>query len=89
MPHPDVMIGYGAKDALTKLTGADLVPEDTYAYYSFEALQEQFPISLSHGERVLKQNRGSTGEGIWRVVVEDERGSLPASPPPRHQDQMH
>jgi hypothetical protein len=21
----------------------------------------------------LKQNRGSTGQGIWRVVVEDER----------------
>jgi len=73
MPHPDVMIGYGAKDALTKLTDTDLVPEDTYAYYSLEELREKFPLSLSRGERVLKQNRGSTGTGIWRVVVVDER----------------
>ncbi len=77
MPHPDVMIGYGAKDALTKLTDTDLVPEDTYAYYTVEALKEKFPVSLSNGERVLKQNRGSTGEGIWRVVVDDEREFAP------------
>ncbi len=73
MPHPQVMTGYGAKDALTKLTDTDIVPEDTYAYYSLAELKEKFPISLSRGERVLKQNRGSTGEGIWRVVVVDER----------------
>ena len=73
MPHPDVMIGYGAKDALTKLTDTDIVPEDTYAYYTLDELKEKFPVSLSLGERVLKQNRGSTGTGIWRVVVVDER----------------
>ncbi len=73
MPNPDVMIGYGAKDALTKLTETDLVPDDTYAYYSLEELKDKFPIALSKGERVLKQNRGSTGSGIWRVVVDDER----------------
>ncbi len=73
MPHPDVMTGYGAKDALTKLTDTDIVPVDTYAYYSLEELRKKFSISLSRGERVLKQNRGSTGEGIWRVVLADER----------------
>ncbi len=77
MPHPDVMIGYGAKDALTKLTDTDLVPEDTYAYYTIEEFKQKFPVSLSNGERVLKQNRGSTGEGIWRVVVTDERKFRP------------
>ena len=30
------------------------------------------PSSLSYGERVLKQNRGSTGSGIWRVQLEDK-----------------
>lgn len=33
-------------------------------------LKKIFPKSLAKGERVLKQNRGSTGEGIWRVSVE-------------------
>ena len=72
-PHPDVMIGYGAKDALVRLTSSDLVPDDTYAYYTIEDLHKQLPQSVSNGVRVLKQNRGSTGEGIWRVEVVDER----------------
>lgn len=71
MPHPDAMIGYGAKDALTKLIDTDLVPKDTYAYYDIQSFKENFPKSLAKGERVLKQNRGSTGEGIWHVSVED------------------
>ena len=71
MPHPDAMIGYGAKDALVKLRHTSLVPEDTYAYYTIEEFKEIFPKSLAKGERVLKQNRGSTGEGIWRVQLVD------------------
>lgn len=73
MPHPDTMLRFGAKDALTKLADTDLVPDDTKAYYSLEELKSEFPVTLSIAERVLKQNRGSTGEGIWRVAVEDER----------------
>lgn len=73
MAHPDAMLNFGAKDALVKLASTDLVPDDTYAYYSLQELEKNFPQSLSHGERVLKQNRGSTGEGIWRVQVADER----------------
>lgn len=86
MPHPDAMIGYGAKDALTKLRNTELVPTDTLAYYEpSEAerigvkwevggehdFKKNFPKTLAKGERVLKQNRGSTGEGIWRVRLED------------------
>lgn len=73
MPHPDAMSNFGAKDALTKITDTGLVPKDTYAYYTVDELKQQFPVSLSLGERVLKQNRGSTGTGIWRVVIDDER----------------
>lgn len=69
MPHPDAMIGYGAKDALVKLRHTTLVPEDTFAYYSIDEFKKIFPTSLANGERVLKQNRGSTGEGIWRVQL--------------------
>ncbi|MEN8123619.1 MAG: Cj0069 family protein [Bacteroidota bacterium] len=72
MAHPDVMINFGAKDALVKLATTDLVTEDTYAYYDIETFKKTFPKSLSFGERVLKQNRGSTGEGIWRVQIADD-----------------
>ncbi len=75
--HPDVMQDLGAKDALVKLVGTGLVPEDTYAYYTVEDFKNIFPKSISYGERVLKQNRGSTGEGIWRVQVIDERPYKP------------
>ncbi|MEK4423925.1 Cj0069 family protein [Solibacillus sp. FSL K6-1523] len=71
MPHPDAMISYGAKDALVKLRHTALVPEDTFAYYTTESFKANFPKALATGERVLKQNRGSTGEGIWRVQLVD------------------
>ncbi len=72
MSSPDSMIKFGAKDALVKLTETGLVLNDTFAYYTIEQFKDQFPVSISHGERVLKQNRGSTGEGIWRVKIVDE-----------------
>ncbi len=80
LPHPDAMIAYGAKNAVEKLKGSDIVPDDVYTYYDFETLKEQFPKSLKNGVRVLKQNRGSTGEGIWRVEVlnaEKYKGKIP------------
>jgi hypothetical protein len=69
LPHPDAMIAYGAKNSVEKLKGTPLVPEDVYTFYDFDALKDNFPKSLLNGVRVLKQNRGSTGEGIWRVEV--------------------
>lgn len=71
LPHPDAMVAYGAKNSVEKLKGTDIVPKDVYTYYDFDALKEKFPKSLMKGVRVLKQNRGSTGEGIWRVEVKD------------------
>lgn len=71
MSTPTEMMAYGAKDALVKLADTDLVPDDTYAYYDVETFHKTFPSSISYGERVLKQNRGSTGSGIWRVQIQD------------------
>lgn len=71
LPHPDAMVAYGAKNSVERLKGTDIVPQDVFTYYSFDALKENFPRSLATGVRVLKQNRGSTGEGIWRVEVID------------------
>lgn len=69
LPHPDAMVAYGAKNALVKLASTPLVPDDTYAYYDFETFKTTLRQHLPHGIRVLKQNRGSTGEGIWRVEM--------------------
>lgn len=82
MSHPDAMINYGAKDALVKLRDTSLVPADTYAYYSLDTLTSGLTKTLATGERVLKQNRGSTGEGIWRIQLLDsesinENGQVP------------
>lgn len=86
MSTPTAMLNFGAKDVLVKLASTDLVPDDTFAYYDAEALRQNFPKSLSYGERVLKQNRGSTGEGIWRVQTAEPTtcqpgDSLPLSTP--------
>lgn len=69
LPHPDAMINYGAKNAVEKLKGTDIVPEDVKCYYDFDTFKSEFPKSLARGVRVAKQNRGSTGEGIWRVEL--------------------
>ncbi|MDX2038796.1 MAG: Cj0069 family protein [Isosphaeraceae bacterium] len=79
MPHPAAMVAFGAKDALVKLAETDLVPTDTFAYYDSAQFREGFPKALSTGVRVLKQNRGSTGSGIWRVEVIDGRTFEPGS----------
>lgn len=80
LPHPDAMINYGAKNSIENLKETDLVPSDVETYYDFETFKANFPVNLENGVRVLKQNRGSTGEGIWRVElierVESESGEL-------------
>ncbi|MGH1469055.1 MAG: Cj0069 family protein [Bdellovibrionales bacterium] len=70
LPHPDAMISYGAKNSVEKLRETSLVPDDVYTYYDFETFKTNFPALLQKGVRVLKQNRGSTGEGIWKVEIE-------------------
>jgi hypothetical protein len=80
MSTPAEMMAYGAKDALVKLNDTDLVPADTAAYYDVETFHKTFPTSISYGERVLKQNRGSTGEGIWRVQLEDKELAASVEP---------
>jgi len=75
LPHPDAMATYGAKNSVEKLKGTDLVPDDVYTYYDFDTFKNNFPKTLAGNVRVLKQNRGSTGEGIWRVeVLSDYKG---------------
>lgn len=64
---PKTMLSFGAKDALSKLAGSPIVPANTYSYYDVAEFKDKFPKTLSLGARVLKQNRGSQGSGIWIV----------------------
>lgn len=82
MTHPDTMLALGSKSALAKLVGTGLVPDCTKVFYEEEDFMKAFPVSLSRGERVLKQNRGSTGEGIWRVSLNENLNIKPGEPVP-------
>lgn len=72
MSHPDVMSTLGAKDALVKIKDLNCGLEDTEVYYDPESFIEGFRKSLAFQPRVIKQNRGSQGEGIWIVKLKDE-----------------
>jgi len=84
--HPDTILKMGTKEILYRTRhlgwGAD-----THIHRSAEALRAEFPALLAQGRpRVLKQNRGNGGQGVWKVepvaggrvrVLEGRRGSMP------------
>ncbi len=90
--HPDVILKMGVKEVLhrTKHLGWGT---DTHLYRTAPAFHEQFPPLLrSAGPRVLKQNRGNGGQGVWKVeqigqdvvrVLHARRGSVPEELPLR------
>merc|ERR1711871_1334308 len=63
-PSPDVMEQMGAKDALCKIANLNIGLEDTLAYYDEASFSEGFRKTMAFQPRVIKQNRGSSGEGI-------------------------
>jgi hypothetical protein len=93
--HPDVILKMGVKEVLyrTKHLGWGT---DTHLYRSVEAFREEFPPRLrTAGPRVLKQNRGNGGQGVWKVelmsaptdaaaivrILHARRGSVPEAVP--------
>ena len=62
----------GAKDALVNIGKLNCGLEDTYAYYSEADLIEGFKKTCAFQPRVIKQNRGSAGEGIWLCWLWDK-----------------
>ncbi|PDT72352.1 Cj0069 family protein [Bradyrhizobium sp. C9] len=65
--HPDIILKMGVKDVLYRTRhlgwGAD-----THRYATVEAFRAEFPSRLrAAGPRVLKQNRGNGGQGVWKV----------------------
>src|SRR6267378_6610920 len=67
--HPDVILKMGVKEVLhrTKHLGWGT---DTHLYRTAADFNEAFPSRLqSAGPRVLKQNRGNDGQGVWKVEL--------------------
>jgi hypothetical protein len=67
--HPDVILTMGTKEVLYRTRGMAW-GTDTQVYRSEKEIRELLPgvLRLS-GPRVLKQNRGSGGNGVWKVEV--------------------
>merc|ERR1719288_618147 len=59
----------GAKDALTKEAKMSIGLEDTLSYYDPREFAQGFKKSMAFQPRVVKQNRGSAGEGIWIIKL--------------------
>merc|ERR1712137_79368 len=70
-PTPANMELMGAKDALTKIKDMDFGLPDTLGYYSPEEIKTGFPKTIAFQKRVVKQNRGSAGEGIWIIDLKE------------------
>merc|ERR1712113_1229297 len=67
---PKVQTQMGAKDALVQIKDLAVGLKDTFAYYTKEELCETFKKTMAFQPRVIKQNRGSAGEGIWLCWLE-------------------
>eukprot|EP00812_Abedinium_dasypus_P009377 NODE_306_length_1683_cov_480.421990.p1 GENE.NODE_306_length_1683_cov_480.421990~~NODE_306_length_1683_cov_480.421990.p1 ORF type:complete len:459 (-),score=137.47 NODE_306_length_1683_cov_480.421990:293-1579(-) len=73
-PSPIVKQAMGAKTSLVKMAHLNVGLGDTYCHYTPKDLFADFRRTLTHHPRVLKQNRGSTGTGIWLVWREGGYG---------------
>src|SRR5262249_22149522 len=77
--HPDVIAKMGTKDVLfrTRTMGWGC---DTRHYPTLAAMHRELPGSLAAGEaRILKQARGQSGDGVWKVELLDPTGTRTAS----------
>merc|ERR1719454_1906781 len=68
-PSPDVMEKMGAKDALCKVAKLNIGLEDTLTYFEEDTFKAGFKKTMKFQPRVIKQNRGSAGEGIWIIKL--------------------
>jgi hypothetical protein len=67
--HPEVILALGTKDVLVR-TKDTAWGSDSYAIPTPDECFRDLPARLEQGPRVLKQHRGSSGDGVWRVEAE-------------------
>jgi hypothetical protein len=68
--HPDTIIQLGTKDVLVDTRDLPF-GSDVHRVESVEQLAAELPARLQRGPRVLKQHRGHSGIGVWRVQCAD------------------
>lgn len=74
--HPEPILKLGTKDVL--FDSRDLpFGSDVHRIDTLDQLKEALPERLRAGARVLKQHRGHSGIGVWRVEMVD--ASSPSS----------
>jgi len=64
--HPDAVMKLGTKDVLFETRDLPF-GSDVHRVDSLQQLATELPIRLRQGARVLKQHRGHSGIGVWRV----------------------
>ncbi|MGH8642549.1 MAG: Cj0069 family protein [Burkholderiales bacterium] len=67
--HPDIILKLGTKEVLyrTRDIGWGC---DTHLYTSMDQMRRELPARLAAGAaRVLKQYRGHSGDGVWKVEL--------------------
>jgi hypothetical protein len=87
--HPDTILRMGTKDVLVDVRDLPF-GSDSYRVESLKQLEAELPNRLAQGPRVLKQHRGHSGLGVWRVeqlgparfaLRHAQRGSAPEEVP--------
>jgi hypothetical protein len=73
--HPDVILKMGVKEVLHRTRDLGW-GTDTDLYLTAEDFRARFPARLAGGARVLKQNRGNGGQGVWKVEL--AQGAAPS-----------
>lgn len=67
--HPDTILKLGTKDVLFDTRHLPF-GSDVHRVDSLAQLEAELPDRLRRGARVLKQHRGHSGVGVWRVEAE-------------------
>lgn len=73
--HPDAIMALGTKDVLLAARGLPF-GSDVHRIDTLRQLQADLPRRLRGGARVLKQHRGHSGIGVWRVEQVDAASPL-------------
>ncbi len=70
---PETILRLGTKDVLLAVRGLPF-GSDVYRVDSLDDLRNAVIARLARGPRVLKQPRGQSGLGVWRLEAADGRG---------------
>ena len=77
--HPDVILKMGVKEVLYRTRDLGW-GADTHLYETPQDFRARFPAQLAAGPRVLKQNRGNGGQGVWKVELVQSAAAEPGAP---------